>query len=151
MDAVTYPTETVIEFLNKSVIPLKLSADKSSISSDFNIQWTPALLILDQEGNEHHRTVGFLKPEELIPSLLLGIGNMSFHKNNFKEALSNYERILADHLESDVVPEAIFQIGVSLYKSTNDPKPLKEAYEHLQKDFPASTWTKRAYPYRLIP
>ncbi len=150
MDAVTYPTERVIEFLNKTVIPLKISSDLAPISSDFNIQWTPALLILDQEGNEHHRTIGFLNPEELVPSILLGIGNMFFHKNEFKEALSNYERILVDHLESDTAPEAIFQVGVSQYKSSNDPKPLKEAYEHLQKDFPASPWTKRAYPYRLI-
>ena len=150
MDAVTYPTETVIEFLNETVIPLQVSADHQPMSVDFNIQWTPALLILDQEGVEHRRTVGFLSPEELIASLLLGIGNMYFHKNDFKEALNRYEKILAEFPESDAAPEAIFQIGVSRYKSSNDPMPLKEAYEQLQRDFSTSLWTKRAYPYRLI-
>jgi hypothetical protein len=39
---------------------------------------------------------------------------------------------------------------VCLYKSTNNPKPLKEAYEQLKDQYPESEWTKRAYPYRLI-
>lgn len=150
MDAVTYPTETVIEFLNDVVVPLKISVEQQPAELDFNIQWTPALLLLDQEGNEHHRTIGFLSPEELIPSVLLGLGNMCFHKDDFKEALNYYNKILDQHLGSDAVPEAIFQVGVCCYKSTNDPKPLKEAYEHLQRDYSTSTWTKRAYPYRLI-
>lgn len=151
MDAVTYPNEAIIEFINQNVIPLRVTADQQPIATDFNITWTPALLILDQEGHEHHRTIGFMSPEELIPSLLLGIGNSHFNGNNFKEALSSYEKLLADYPKSDSAPEAIFQKGVSLYKSTNDPKPLKEAYEYLQAEYPASQWTKRAYPYRLIP
>ena len=40
--------------------------------------------------------------------------------------------------------------GVSGYKSSHDPKKLKEAYERLQAEYPESEWTKRAYPYRLI-
>ncbi|HHD63803.1 MAG TPA: hypothetical protein ENK96_05440 [Desulfobulbaceae bacterium] len=150
MDAVTYPNKAVISFVNKNVIPLRIPSDHQPLSRKFDISWTPALFILDQDGHEHHQTVGFLNPEELISSLLLGIGNMYFHKNAFKEALDHYKIILADHADSDAAPEAVFQTGVSRYKSTNDPKPLKEAYEQLCRDFPASTWTKRAYPYRLI-
>ncbi|MEN8257632.1 MAG: tetratricopeptide repeat protein [Thermodesulfobacteriota bacterium] len=149
MGAVTYPNETVIEFINQNVIPLRVTADHP-LATEFNIKWTPSLLILDQEGHEHHRTVGFMSPEELIPSLLLGIGNSFFNGNDFNKALSCYEKIMADYSGSDSAPEAIFQKGVSLYKSTNDPKPLKEAYEYLQDKYPASQWTRRAYPYRLI-
>jgi len=150
MDAVTYPNEAVISFINQNVIPLRIPSDHQSLSREFDVSWTPALFILDQDGQEHRRTVGFLNSSELIPTLLLGIGNMHFHKNAFKEALDSYETILADHGDSDAVPEAVFQIGVCRYKSTSDPKPLKEAYEQLCRDFPESTWTKRAYPYRLI-
>jgi tetratricopeptide (TPR) repeat protein len=149
MDTVTYPDNTVAEFLNQNVIPLQVTTDKQ-LATDFNVTWTPSLLILDQEGNEHHRTVGFMAPEELIPSLLLGIGNAHFNNNEFAEALTCYNKILTDFSKSDSAPEAIFQRGVSLYKSTSDPKPLKEAYENLQSKYPGSQWTKRAYPYRLI-
>ena len=150
MDAGTYPNEAVIEFINQNVVPLQVASDQQPMASDFKVTWTPALLILDQEGNEHHRTVGFMGADELIPSLLLGIGNLHFNGNDFKKALSSYENIVSDFSESDSAPEAIFQRGVSLYKSTNDPKPLKEAYEHLQDKYPENQWTKRAYPYRLI-
>lgn len=150
MDAVTYPNEAVISFINQNVIPLRIPSDQQPVSSEYRVSWTPALFLLDQDGHEHQATVGFLSPEELIPSLLLGIGNMYFHKDAFKEALGFYETILTEHAVSDTAPEAVFQRGVCRYKSTGDPKPLKEAYEQLNRDFPESTWTKRAYPYRLI-
>lgn len=150
MDTVTYPNKSVIDFISEHVIPLRVVSDQQPIASDFNVTWTPALLILDQEGIEHHRTVGFLGVAELIPSLLLGIGNLHFNGNDFKEALTHYESLLARYPRSDSAPEAIFQKGVSLYKSSNDPKPLKKAYEYLQENYPGSLWTKRASPYRLI-
>ncbi len=150
MDAVTYPIETVINFINKNVIPLRVPADQQPIATDFNIHWTPSLLILDQEGHEHYRTTGFMGAEELIPSIWLGIGNSHFVRDEFESALSCYEKLLAEYSASDSAPEAIFQRGVTLYKSNNDPKSLKKAYERLEDKYPESQWTKRAYPYRLI-
>lgn len=150
MDAVTYPQERVVEFINTHVIPLRVPADHQPLAADFAIKWTPALLILDQEGKEHQRTVGFLSAEELCASILLGIGNLHFNGNAFKEAIASYDRVLAEYPQSDCAPEAIFQRGVSLYKSTHDPKPLRAAYDRLQEGHPSSQWTKRAYPYRLI-
>ena len=141
MDAVTYPNERVIEFLNQNVVPLRVLSDQQPLAKDFNIKWTPALLILDQEGKEHSRTVGFLSGEELIPSILLVIGNGHSDQDEFKEALACYERLLTEYPASDSAPEAIFQRGVNLYKSSHDPKPLKEAYNQLQERYPASQWT----------
>jgi thioredoxin-related protein len=149
MDAVTYPNEKVIRFISEKVIPLQVASDHQ-LAADFNVKWTPSLLILDQDGNEHQRTVGFMAPEELISSILLGIGNAHFNKNEFTDALECYHAILADYAKCDAAPEAIFQKGVSLYKSTNNPIPLKEAYNVLLDRYPENQWTKRAYPYRLI-
>ncbi|NIQ37090.1 MAG: tetratricopeptide repeat protein [Proteobacteria bacterium] len=150
MDAVTYPNEKVIEFINKSVVPLRVSFDSQPHAADFNVQWTPTLITVDEEGKEHHRSVGFLSPEELIPSLLLGIAKVNFDRQRFDEALSTLERLITDYPKSDSTPEAFYLRGVSRYKSTHDAKPLKEAYEHLQAEYPSSDWTKRAYPYRLL-
>jgi outer membrane protein assembly factor BamD (BamD/ComL family) len=120
------------------------------LSTDFNVKWTPTLVTLDSQGKEHHRTVGFLSPEELIPSLLLGIAKSFFETDRFKEALQNIDRLLAEYPKSDSAPEAIYLRGVCRYKSTKDPKPLKDAYEKLNAEYPLSEWTKRAYPYRLL-
>ena len=82
--------------------------------------------------------------------MLLGIAKVSFDTNRFDDALMNLDRLLKGYPESDSAPEAIYLRGVSLYKNTDDPKPLKEAYEKLRDKYPASEWTKRAYPYRLL-
>jgi TolA-binding protein len=150
MDAVTYPDDKVISFINENMIPLRIAFDAQPLSTDFNIKWTPALITLDTQGKEHHRTVGFLAPEELLPSLLLGMAKSYFETDRFDEALASLDKLLGEYPKSDSTPEAVYLRGVCRYKSTHDPKPLKAAYEQLEADHPASEWTKRAYPYRLL-
>lgn len=150
MDAVTYPDARVISFVNENMIPLRVRFDAQPLATDFNVKWTPTIVTLDPEGKEHHRTVGFLAPEEFIPSLLLGIGKVYFDTDRFDAALANLEKLLSGYPKSHSAHEAIYLRGVSLYKKTDDPKPLKRAYEKLQENYPGSEWTKRAYPYRLL-
>ena len=150
MDAVTYPDLAVIDFISEALIPLRVPSDAKPLSEDFNVKWTPTLITLGPDGKEHHRTVGFLEPKELIARLLLGEGKYFFDNDKFPEALKTLEKIPADYKNTDAVPEAIYLRGVSQYKNTGDPLPLKAAYETLSKDFPDGEWTKRAYPYRLI-
>jgi len=150
MDAVTYPNERGIEFIEKNMIPLRVAFDAQPLATEFNLKWTPTLIMLDAEGKEHQRTVGFLPPEELIPSLLLGIARSYFDRERFSEALSTLDKILTEYPKSDSAPEAIYLRGVCRYKSTHKPQPLKEAYEQLQANYASSEWTKRAYPYRLL-
>ena len=150
MDAVTYPDAKVIQFISNKMIPLRIPFDARPFSGDFNIKWTPSLITLDTKGKEHHRTLGFLAPEELIPSLLLGIAKSHFEVDRFDEALEGLDQLLTEYPNSDSTPEAVYLRGVCRYKSTQDPKPLKEAYEQLKAQHPSSEWTKRAYPYRLL-
>ncbi len=150
MDAVTYPDDRVTDFIQNTLIPLRISFNAQPFASQFNLKWTPTLIVLDSLGKEHQRTVGFLPPEELIPSLLLGIAKSHFDQERFNEALSMLEKIISDHPGSGSAPEAIYLRGVCGYKNTHNPKPLKEAFEYLQTHYPSSEWTKRAYPYRLL-
>ena len=150
MDAVTYPNDRVIRFITENMIPLRVAFDAQPLSADFNIKWTPTLITLGHDGNEHHRTVGFLAVQELIPSLLLGIGKSYFETDQFNEAIGSLEKLLEEYPESGSAPEAIFLRGVCRYKSTQNPEPLKAAYEQLTAEYPSSEWTKRAYPYRLL-
>lgn len=151
MDAVSYPDTKVSEFISASVIPLRLAFDAQPYSTDFNVKWTPTLVTADWAGKEHYRTVGFLPPEELVPSVMLGIAKTHFDLDGFDGAIPLLDKILADYPKSSAAPEAIFLRGVSGYKSTHNPAPLKQAYERLAKEYPESEWAKRALPYRLIP
>ncbi len=151
MDAVTYPTESVVQFITENLIPVRIPSDSEPLATKFMIKWTPTLIVLDWNGKEHSRTVGFMTPEELIPSLLLGIAKTYYDLDMFDETLANLERVIQGYPQSGAAPEAIFYRGACGYKSTHDPKPLKQAYEKLQAEYPQSEWTKRALPYRLLP
>lgn len=149
MDAVTYPDNNVVDIIDQNVIPLRIPSD-DPLAAEFNIKWTPTLITLDPQGKEHHRTLGFLSPEELIASVLLGVGKSAFETGKFEAAVASFDKIITGHPKSGSTPEAIFLRGVALFKASHDPKPLKAAYEKLAAEYPDSEWTGRAYPYRLI-
>jgi hypothetical protein len=150
MDAVTYPEPPVVDFIQDNLIPLRIEFGAQPYCTDYNIQWTPTLIILDPEGKEHHRTTGFLSAEELIPSLMLGMAKSQFDREQFTEAIATIDTLLKNHAKSDAAPEAIYYLGVSQYKSTKNPEPLKVAYTRLKSEYPQSEWTKRAQPYNLL-
>jgi hypothetical protein len=150
MDAVTYPNAEVAEFVSKNVIPLRLRFDAEPLAKDYSVKWTPTLILLDASGKEHSRTVGFLPPDELIPSLLLGIGKVYFDQDQFSLSIPFLDKVIFDYPKSGPAAEAVFLRGVSGFKSTHDPKLLRKIYDRLQTDYPASEWAKRAVPYQAL-
>jgi hypothetical protein len=150
MDAVTYPDTGVKAFFRDYVVAVRVAYDHETLAKRYAVKWTPTIVTLDEAGEEHHRTVGFLDPTELIPSLLLGRAKTDFDRDNFDGAIKILESLLSDYPKSSSAPEAVYLHGVSRYKSTHDAKPLKAAYERLKAEYPESEWTNRAYPYRLL-
>lgn len=150
MDAVTYPQPTVVAFLNENVIPVRVAYDAQPLAAQFNVQWTPTLVTLDADGKEHHRSVGFLPAEELIPSLLLGAAKCAFDDGQVDRSVAVLDRLLTEYPKSDAAPEATYLRGVSRFKVAHDPKTLKEAYETIKANYPGTEWERRASPYRLL-
>ena len=150
MDAVTYPNEKVYNFINQHFIPLRVPFDAQPLAENFNVKWTPTIITLDADGREHFRTLGFLSADDFIPSLYLAIGKSSFDTENLDKALIYFDNLRTEYPQSEFTPEGIYLQGVSRYKSSNNPMPLKEAYEQLNMKYPENEWTKRAYPYRLL-
>jgi len=150
MGAVTYPNQKVVEFIERDMVPIQVLYDAQPLATRFNIQWTPTVITLDEEGKEHHRTIGFLAPEEFIPSLMLGVAKCHFDREKLSKAIALLEEILRDHPKTDAAPEAVYVRGVALYKTTHKADSLKEAYKRLQAEYPSSEWTKRAKPYSLL-
>ena len=150
MDAVTYPDEGVTNFIMEQTIPLRLPYDHEPYAEKFEIRWTPSLIILDSEGNEAYRSVGFVPPDELIPMLKLGEGKGHFAAGRYENAIDAFDFVIGQYPKSKAAAEAIYYRGVSRYKHTDNPKPLREAYDKLAAEYPDAEWTKKAYPYRLI-
>jgi len=150
MDTVSYPNPKVIDFFSKHLIPVRVLINSKPLPQKFRVQWTPTLVLLDEEGEEHHRTVGFLAPEELLPSLMLGIGKSYFDRELFTESEQILGQLLKEYSRSDAAPETTYYLGVSRYKRTHSPGELKKTVEALQKNFPESEWAKRASVYQLL-
>lgn len=150
MDAVSYPNPKVIGFFSNHLIPVRVQINSKPLPHRFKVQWTPTLVLLDQEGEEHHRTVGFLAPEELLPSLMLGIGKSYFDRELYKESEQVLEQLLKEYPKSDAAPEAAYYLGVGRYKNTHNAEELKKTIESLKKNYPGSEWTKRASVYQLL-
>lgn len=149
MDAVTYPDMQVANFLIDKVVPLRVAAD-SPLAGEFKVTWTPTLVTLDYYGKEHHRTVGFLPPEDLVASLLLGMAKTDFDATDYNDAIIHLNTLLNGYPRSAAAPEAIFLRGVSRFKASHDASALKEAYQQLNTGYPESEWAKRAHPYSLL-
>ena len=150
MDAVTYPDENVIAFIQENLIPLKVPYDALPLSKEFNVKGTPTLITLGSDRKEHHRTVGFLGPEAFLASEMLGIGKYHFDHDRYTEAIGCFEKIISGYPQSDSAAEAVYHRGVSLYKSEEDRKYLQELYKTLSSRYPDSEWTRKAQPYKLI-
>lgn len=150
MDAVAYPDSGVIEFVNSSLVPLRILADDPDLAPRFKVKWTPNLLILDTDGTEQYRTLGFYPPRELIASLLLGMGKAFFNRPNRPAACDCFRRIIKEFPDSSLAPEAIYLNGVSNYIESHDVSHLIGIYDRLAADYPDSPWAMRADPYRLL-
>lgn len=150
MDAVSYPNPKVVDFFAKHLIAVRVPINSEPLPKRYKVQWTPTLVLVDSEGEEHHRTVGFLAPEELLPSLMLGIGKSYFDRDQFNEAEKVLDQLVREYPKSDSAAEAAYYLGVSRYKRTHDPKELKKTVQRLEADFPQSEWAKRASVYQLL-
>jgi thioredoxin-related protein len=151
MGAVTYPNESVIKFVDYNFVPVQIEVSNKTLMDQFKVNWTPTIIVLDADGNEIHRVVGFLPPEDFIPTFMVAKGKWYFNAEQHPEAQGMFDEALRDYPESAAAAEAVFFNGVSRYKMTHDAKPLRAAYETLMAKFPGSEWAKRAAPYRLIP
>lgn len=150
MDAVAYINPAVISFINDNLVPIRIPAGDPELGPRYKVKWTPTLLIMDSSGSEQYRTLGFYPPEELIPSLLLGMGKAKFNLPDRPAACDCFARIIRDFPKSSLAAEAVYLSGVSQFIESHDVANLIGIYDRLLADYPASPWLMRAEPYRLL-
>ncbi len=150
MGAVTYPNGRVAKFISLNFVPVKIETTNTAMMQRFSVSWTPTVLVLDAEGREHYRGVGFFSPEDLIPTLMTAKGRWALDTDQYAEARALFEEVISCHPDRDTAAEALFFLGVSKFKMSHDPKLLRETYDELTAKFPTSSWTKQADHYHLI-
>jgi hypothetical protein len=150
MGAVTYPDEHVAKFLSLNFVPVQIETSDTAMTQKFAVSWTPSLIVLDADGREHYRTVGFFTPEDLVATFLTAKGRWALDTDQPADARAIFEEVISFYPDKDAAAEATFFLGVSKFKLSHDPEALREAYDLLNANFPHSMWSKQADPYRLI-
>jgi hypothetical protein len=150
MEAVSFADQAVENFVADRLVALRVEVENRPLVSDFRVVWTPTLITLDYYGKEHQRTIGYLPPDELVASLLLGIGKVALEQDLFNEAVIQFSTLLNGCAQSEAAPEAVYLRAVARYKASHAPDALKECYGQLLSQYPQSPWTRRAQPFSLL-
>jgi thioredoxin-related protein len=107
MDTVTYPDPATVQMVHDYLIAVRVQIRSEPVlAQKFAVQYTPTVVTLDEDGIERHRSVGFLPPQEFVPSILLGIGKAYYEKRRFNKAGAALGRLLSMYPESRWVMEA---------------------------------------------
>ena len=117
----------------------------------FDIAWTPTFLIQDFGGRVHRKLVGYIPTDDFLAELKFSKGMLFFEKERHEEAAKWFTKVIEEHTNAGVAPEAIFFLGVAEYKKTHEASALRRAYDALSEKHPQSEWARRAQPYSTIP
>jgi outer membrane protein assembly factor BamD (BamD/ComL family) len=108
------------------------------------VQWTPTVIVADPEGRERYRFEGYLPAEDFLAQLELGLGKSAFANGDFAAAERYFRDVATKFPKSDTAPEALYWMGVSKYKRTNDAGALKETAQAFRSQYRDSQWAKKA-------
>jgi thioredoxin-related protein len=144
-----YTDPRVKEFVGERFVPVRVHVRENReefqrLGARYSAQWTPAILIIDPEGQERYRIEGFLPVEDFLGQLELGVAHAAFKRNAYDQAERLFREVAEKHRQTDAAPEGLYWAGVSKYRATNDPGSLKATAQILTDRYPDSTWTKKA-------
>jgi len=143
MGAVTYPNEQVASTINQNFIPVQINVvDHPEFTDRFLARWTPTVLILDSEGREHRRIVGYNPPEDFVVELEMMLAQEAFDNQRYEEAIERYDRIVESFPDSFPAPEALYMAGVARYRATGDGSFLGKYWDQVIKRYPESRWAR---------
>lgn len=70
METGTFPDKALADYINDKFIPIKYESGMDAEQfKRFNVMGIPAFVVLDAEGNELSRFIGFQAPEQLMDEL----------------------------------------------------------------------------------
>lgn len=153
MNTGPYSEEKVRHTIETEFVPVKSQCfwdKRTDAMKQFDIVWTPTLIVHDATGKEHHRVVGFVPTDDFLAHLKLGKGKMHFNRFRFDDAIKELTALTEEHPAAGPAPEAVFYLGVAKYWKSHDPKGLRWVYDTLASRFPGSEWARRAEPYKQI-
>jgi hypothetical protein len=144
MDTVTYPDPRVAEFVSRHFVPVQLPVkEHRDLVEEYLVSWTPNVILADDRGRPHDRVEGYLPPEDFLAELALGLGKFLLNRKQFADAAERFEGVVERHPGTEARAEALYWLGVALYKGSHDAALLRPSWQRLTREHPASGWATR--------
>lgn len=137
----TYPDAGVIEAISQTFVPCEIdikNAASKPVIERYRQAWTPDFRVLGPDGFEYARFNGFLPPNEFIPQSRVVAGQAWFHIGRHERAVELFDRVLREHPESPVAPEAAYWAAVARYKVSKNRDDLHRGWRVIQDRYPDS-------------
>ncbi len=100
--------------------------------------------MLDPDGRERYRFVGYLPANEFLPQLYMGLLKTAFAHKKWQDA-ERWARALVEKFpNSDLAPEALYWAGVAPYQASHDPKLLQQTAQEFTQRYQKSSWATRS-------
>ncbi len=118
--------------------------ESGDLVKEYEVTWTPNVIVATADGAVHHRSVGPLPPKEFVAQLAFGIAKADFDRGNYEEASKGFREILQQYSTCDCAAESMYWLGVSEYKRTGSADAMKAEWRKLLLEYPDSPWAKKA-------
>ncbi len=139
-----YVDRRVQERIEREFLPVKIHVkEQPQIFGRWRAQWTPTIVILDDQGVERHRFEGFLPAPAFLAQLTLGLGRVAFGQKRWAEAERWFESVMAEFPGNEAAPEALYWAGVSRHEA-GDRDALRRVGVELRTRYASSSWAQRA-------
>ena len=102
------------------------------------------MLIIDSDSKEWWRIEGYLPKIEFRAQLEIGLARMAFMHKQWTDAERMYAQVVERYPDTAAAPEAVYWLGVSQYKRTNDHTVLGGVAEQLNQKYQDSVWARKA-------
>lgn len=120
------------------------AADFKRLGERYSAQWTPTILLLDQDGTERHRIEGFLPTDDFLAQLMLGLAHAAFKRQDWKDAERRFREVVDRYLQTEAAAEALYWAGVARYKASNDAAALADTAKAFSERYTDTSWAKKA-------
>ena len=105
------------------------------------------MLLLESDGKERARIEGYLPNADFVAALECGLGRIAFVQKKYADAERWYNDVVTRFGRSHSAPGAMYWLGVTRYKATNDHTGLGKMAQELRNRYPQSVWASKVIPW----
>lgn len=150
MDTVTYPDAEVARFLQERFRLVRVSlAEKDPevrhLIKTYRTLWSPGFVVLDSNGTELRRFLGYQPPRDFLAELKVALGKIQILHREVGAAFDTFRSVADLEPPAPVSAEALYWSGIAMFmRDRKEIDWLDEYWRELGQRFPESRWWTHA-------